>query len=695
MRLKPVASVVLSCLGFSSPLVFAEDVMVVTASGYEKKITNAAASVSVISQQELQTNKYNDLGEALRSVEGVDVESSTGKTGGLEISIRGMPASYTLILIDGIRQNGSSDVTPNGFSAMNTSFMPPLAAIDHIEVIRGPMSTLYGSDAIGGVVNIITKKSTDKWSTSINTGVNLQESNKWGNSTVANFWSSGPLIAGVLDMQVRGSTTQRQGSSVTSLSDTASTRVPYPTESENYNIGTRLDWKTNENNTLWLDLDSARQRYDNDDGQLGNLTGGYDKTLRYERNKVTLGHDTALTFGTWKSSLGWNETENKGRQLVSSALTPENAGRAGDARELKNTNVILDSVLLTPLGDSHLLTLGGEYWDARMKDGVVLANTGETFHQKTWAAYAEDEWHILDSLALTAGTRYEHNDVFGGHLSPRAYMVWDASDEWTLKGGVTTGYKAPSLSQLHNGISGVTAQGTVNTVGNPDLKPEESISYETGLYYENDAGLNANITGFYTEYKNKIVSYSIDDNTNSYTNSGKARTDGVEFASTFPLWSDVLTLSLNYTYTQSKQKDGNNKGAPLSYTPKHMANARLNWQATEDMNAWLSARYRGKAPRFTENYDNLSAVQKAVYDDKGADLKAWTVVDMGMSYKLTKDLTLNTAVNNVLDKDFSEVKLYQVGRNSTYAGDYYQTAQSTTGYVNPGRNYWVSLNYQF
>ncbi|MEG9608747.1 TonB-dependent receptor [Citrobacter portucalensis] len=695
MRLKPVASVVLSCLGFSSPLVFAEDVMVVTASGYEKKITNAAASVSVISQQELQTNKYNDLGEALRSVEGVDVESSTGKTGGLEISIRGMPASYTLILIDGIRQNGSSDVTPNGFSAMNTSFMPPLAAIDHIEVIRGPMSTLYGSDAIGGVVNIITKKSTDKWSTSINTGVNLQESNKWGNSTVANFWSSGPLIAGVLDMQVRGGTTQRQGSSVTSLSDTASTRVPYPTESENYNIGTRLDWKTNENNTLWLDLDSARQRYDNDDGQLGNLTGGYDKTLRYERNKVTLGHDTALTFGTWKSSLGWNETENKGRQLVSSALTPENAGRAGDARELKNTNVILDSVLLTPLGDSHLLTLGGEYWDARMKDGVVLANTGETFHQKTWAAYAEDEWHILDSLALTAGTRYEHNDVFGGHLSPRAYMVWDASDEWTLKGGVTTGYKAPSLSQLHNGISGVTAQGTVNTVGNPDLKPEESISYETGLYYENDAGLNANITGFYTEYKNKIVSYSIDDNTNSYTNSGKARTDGVEFASTFPLWSDVLTLSLNYTYTQSKQKDGDNKGAPLSYTPKHMANARLNWQATEDMNAWLSARYRGKAPRFTENYDNLSAVQKAVYDDKGADLKAWTVVDMGMSYKLTKDLTLNTAVNNVLDKDFSEVKLYQVGRNSTYAGDYYQTAQSTTGYVNPGRNYWVSLNYQF
>ena len=95
-----------------------------------------------------------------------------------------------------------------------------------------------------------------------------------------------------------------------------------------------------------MDLDTSRQRYDNSDGQLGSLTGGYDKTLRYERNKVTLGHDTALTFGTWKSSLNWNETENKGRQLVSSALTPDQAWRAGDDRELKNTNVILNSVLL-------------------------------------------------------------------------------------------------------------------------------------------------------------------------------------------------------------------------------------------------------------------------------------------------------------------------------------------------------------
>ncbi|EPR5010251.1 TonB-dependent receptor, partial [Escherichia coli] len=548
MRVTTLASVAIPCLGFSVSSMAAEDVMVVTASGYEKKLTSAAASVSVISQEDLRSSQYHDLGEALRSVEGVDVESGTGKTGGLEISIRGMPASYTLILIDGVRQGGSSDVTPNGYAAMNTGFMPPLAAIERIEIIRGPMSTLYGSDAMGGVVNIITKKNADKWRSSVNAGLNLQESNKWGNSSQFNFWSSGPLVDDSLSLQVRGSTQQRQGSSVTSLSDTSATRIPYPTESQNYNAGGRLDWKATDKDVLWIDMDIARQRYDNRDGQLGSLTGGYDRTLRYERNKISAGYDHTFTFGAWKSSLNWNETENKGRQLVRSVLQRDKWGLAGQPRELKESNLILSSLLFAPLGESHKVTVGGEYQNSSMKDGVVLASTGETFRQKSWSAFVEDEWYITDAFALTAGSRYERYEVFGGHFSPRAYMVWDVTDAWTLKGGVTTGYKAPSMGQLHKGISGVSGQGRTNLLGNPDLKPEESVSYEAGVYYDNHAGLNANITGFMTEFSNKIVSYSIDDNTRSYTNSGKARTQGVEFAGTLPLLSEDVTLSLNYTW---------------------------------------------------------------------------------------------------------------------------------------------------
>ncbi|EEV6773859.1 bifunctional siderophore receptor/adhesin Iha, partial [Escherichia coli] len=436
-------------------------------------------------------------------------------------------------------------------------------------------------------------------------------------------------------------------------------------------------------------------RYDNRDGQLGSLTGGYDRTLRYERNKISAGYDHTFTFGTWKSYLNWNETENKGRELVRNVLKRDKWGLAGQLRELKESNLILNSLLLTPLGESHLVTVGGEYQSSSMKDGVVLASTGETFRQKSWSVFAEDEWHLTDALALTAGSRYEHHEQFGGHFSPRAYLVWDVADAWTLKGGVTTGYKAPRMGQLHKGISGVSGQGKTNLLGNPDLKPEESVSYEAGVYYDNPAGLNANITGFMTDFSNKIVSYSINDNTNSYINSGKARLHGVEFAGTLPLWSEDVTLSLNYTWTRSEQRDGDNKGAPLSYTPEHMVNAKLNWQITEEVASWLGARYRGKTPRFTQNYSSLSAVQKKVYDEKGEYLKAWTVVDAGLSWKVTDALTLNAAVNNLLNKDYSDVSLYSAGKSTLYAGDYFQTGSSTTGYVIPERNYWMSLNYQF
>src|SRR5690606_29374463 len=153
----------------SSLATFAQDALilgdtVVSASGFEQKVTEAPASISVISGEELQQKRYNNLAQALGDVEGIDIGQGTGKTGGLNISIRGMDSKYSLILIDGRRQNAAGNVTPNGFGETSTSFMPPMSAIERIEVIRGPMSTLYGSDAMGGVINIITKKVASEWS---------------------------------------------------------------------------------------------------------------------------------------------------------------------------------------------------------------------------------------------------------------------------------------------------------------------------------------------------------------------------------------------------------------------------------------------------------------------------------------------------------------------------------------------------
>ncbi len=676
-----------------------DDTMVITASGYEQKLTNAPASISVINQQELQTKNYSDLGEALSGLEGVDVRGGTGKTGGLDISIRGMPGNYTLILIDGIRQNASSDATPNGFDTLNTAMMPPLSAIDHIEVIRGPMSTLYGSDAMGGVINIITKKNTNSWHGGINLSHSVQEHSKWGDSSTAGVYTSGALIPNTLDLALRGNFSHRQGSSITSLSESGNdTRVPYPTKSDNYTVGGRLDYHLTDNSTVWIDGETSRQQYDNRKGQLGPVGirgGGYRDELQYQRNKAVIGQDSDLSFGRLSSSLSYAVTENKGRVLTPRSLTPANRNLSGKDRELKNTNTLFNTTLVAPVGADHLLTIGGEYWDARLKDGIVMANSGETFSQHTWSLFSEDDWQIIDPLSLTWGARYEKHNSFGGHVSPRAYLVWNMLDDWTLKGGVSTGYKTPSLGQLHNGVSGIAGNGLVNTVGNPDLKPETSVNYETGLYYENENNVKANITGFISNFRNAIESETIDDSTYSYRNVGKAINQGIEVATSFPVFIPELTMNLNYTYTESKQRGGDNPGAPLTNTARHMANAKVSWQMSEQLSSWIAAEYHGKTPRYTSNVENLSPVEKEVYDDRGAYLKAWTVVNMGASYHLTPQLTVNGTVNNLLDKDFSQVSLYQAGRGSMYAGDYFQTQAYTTGYVTPGRNYWLSLNYTF
>jgi len=174
---------------------------VVSASGFEQKITEAPASISVISREDLQQKRYNNLAQALGDVEGIDIGQGTGKTGGLNISIRGMPSQYTLILIDGRRQNAAGNVTPNGFNETSTSFMPPLSAIERIEVIRGPMSTLYGSDAMGGVINIITRKVGKEWTGSVTQDYTYQQDRDFGDTRNTSVYASGPLIDGLLGLQ--------------------------------------------------------------------------------------------------------------------------------------------------------------------------------------------------------------------------------------------------------------------------------------------------------------------------------------------------------------------------------------------------------------------------------------------------------------------------------------------------------------
>lgn len=672
------------------------DNIVVSASGFEQAMVDAPASISVISREELERTRVTSLADALRDVEGVDVGGQVGKTGGSNISIRGMPSDYTLILIDGRRQNAAGSVTPNGFGETSTSFFPPVSSIERIEVIRGPMSTLYGSDAMGGVINIITRRVGREWAGSIGVENTFNEDRDFGDRREINLYTSGPLIDDTLGAQLRGRFYERDASELVYSDQNGdpievSQRGPSPVEGDIYNLGGKLTWTPNTANDLWIDGEVSRQRYNNDDAQLGTLDTanqafGYADELRFEREQIAIGHTGRFAAGTLESSLMRNSTETKGRTI------PGSVGEAyegfpgivgGDSRKLDTTNTVLDSKFIMPLGD-HITTLGMQWWDAELDDGLA----GDAFEQTTWSLFAEDEWLLQDDLALTLGGRYDHHDAFGSQFSPRGYLVWNTTPEWTLKGGVSRGYKTPTLNALHDGINGVTGQGTTLTIGNPDLEPETSTSSEVGAHYDNQQGFTASATLFYNQFDDKIASGNdilIDNDPlipnglyGQDVNIDEAITQGVELSTGYQFTPD-WRINANYTYTDSEQRSGENKGDPLTDTPEHAFNATLRWQTTAKLDTWLSAEYR------SERYRNREAVRGAPSFDDLGDFKAYSLFHLGGNYAVTDRFNVSATIYNLFDKDFVDYRAYGDG---TSFGNLYANSEE-------GRRLWLSARYEF
>ena len=685
--------------------------VVVSASGFEQELKDAPASISVVTRKELETRNFRDLAEALQGVEGIDVMGSTGKTGGLDISIRGMPSDYTLILIDGRRQNVAGDVTPNGFGAALTSFMPPLSAIERIEVIRGPMSTLYGSDAMGGVVNIITRKVGKEWGGEVSVGMGLPQDSEWGDQYKGSFYINGPIKQDLLGLAVRGSTFSRDASDwvlAPGAAQPAQARNPAPAQSRQHSLGAKLTLTPNRYHDLWLDVDQARSWYNNEDGRLGSRDAvitdpskfpGYRDALRFNRDQLSIGHTSRLGFGTLESSLMHTETETIGR-TIPGASVPKGDPRAGADRELKTTNMVLDTKLVAPVGEAHMVTVGGQIWDAKLKDGMLP----QSHKQTMWSLFAEDEWRLAQGLTATLGGRYDHHDAFGGQFSPRAYMVWDATTNWTFKGGVSQGFKAPRLNQLIDGVSGVTGQGQTISIGNPNLKPETSTNVELSALFDNKAGWTSSATFFHNDVKDKIasggscltsaISSCAFNPTADYSiNVDKAKTWGLELSSRAQLAKD-WAVKAGYTWTNSEVIEEGRKNGQLANTAKHIANVQLDWTPSSQWRLWARGEYRGKSPRFSGSYDKLSAANKAVFDAVG-DIKGYALFHLGGSYQVNKNLSINASIFNLFDKDFRKYQQVSVNGTPTWVNSYFQGGSSVSGVTQAGRTFWITANMKF
>lgn len=670
------------------------DEIVVTAAGFEQVIREAPASISVITREELRTKSYHGLAEALADVEGIDVGDAVDKTGAPSISIRGMPSDYTLVLVDGRRQNAAGNVAPNAFSGTANNFIPPMSAIERIEVIRGPMSTLYGSDAMGGVVNIITRKVGERWGGAVGLDTAQQQRSAFGDTYGGNAYLNGPLKRDLLGLAVWGGFFSREQAEIRYPARDGVEVTPSfganPVAYDHWNIGSRLSLTPNERHDLWLEATRYRQAYDNRLGQVGTLgNGGYAPEQRYDRDQLVLAWDARLDIGTLQSSLMRSTTGTIGR------LVPPGVPGAGSPRTLETENRVLDTKLVSSLG-AHMLSVGGQYWEAELVDGVAPS----PFSFDQWALFVEDEWTLADPLRLTLGVRRDDHSTFGGQTSPRAYLVWNAASDWVVKGGVSRGFKTPRVEQLTPGINGFGQQGRLPFIGTPDLTPETSTTSEVGVYYANAAGVSASATVFNNDFDDKIASgvpvfncsfaaspnrpgcvdvgsFPTIDTFGQSVNIDSAVTRGVELATRLPL-AEAWTLAANYTYTDSEQKSGSAQGQPLTNTPDHMLNASLNWQARDDLDLFLRGEYR------SERYRGEGLAQ-----DQLGDYRAYSVAHLGGRYRFSELVSVSAAVYNLFDRDFVDYRPYV----SNAAG----TIAFANRYINneDRRRLWLSVNLDF
>ncbi|OTG85584.1 ferric siderophore receptor protein [Acinetobacter sp. ANC 4558] len=695
--------------------------IVVSASGFEQSLKNAPASISVVTQEDIEKKNATSIADLLVDIPGVDVRNGVGKTSGLNVSIRGMNASDTLILIDGRRQTTSTDVTPNGFGETSTGFIPPLSSIERIEVIRGPMSTLYGSDAMGGVINIITKKISNEWSGNITVSGNAMEHSSEADSWKTSFLMNGPLIHDKLGLQIRGSYYDRGHSD---RIEGSTGRDPRPTKAHNYDVGGKLTFKVDEKNAVWLDSFHSSQNYRNEDSRLGTIdtptaASGYKDKMEFNRSQYAIGHDGDYDFGTWRTYVSQTDTETKGRTIPGAALIGGNKNPlAGADRTLKNTDLVADTTLISTLG-SHKVTTGAEYKKLTVKDNIVENGTHK-FSKNSWALYAEDEWNLIENLTFTYGTRYENHDGFGGKFSPRAYLVWNTNDILTIKGGVSTGYKAPSPKALYDGLINFGRQGLQPTLGNSDLKPETSTNYELGFNLQPTDQINFTATAFYNQIKDAIVSrnglcssspnclaaFPNSTTTTTYSqsfNADKAKVQGVETSLQYtiiPEWD----IKAAYTYMKTEITKGVNKGGFYNNVPRNAFNLTSTWHINSALDIWLQHEYKSSRARFlskpTAPTSGLGSSDYEEYKLFGDKLAGYNLFNLGASYSVTDNLRFNMAINNLLDKDFTEGnQTYNFLDNGTVQQatgyKYLDVGASVTGTYLPGRNYWLSVSYDF
>lgn len=676
LLLKTLSISVITAMPFSSHAIeISEDAVqlqtiVVTASSQAVDIKKAPASISVITSEEIEKQPVGSLAELLSKVPGVTGGISPSGDGS-KIKLRGLPDNYTLILVDGKRIGSSRDTNYRpDLGRQDLNWITP-DMIERIEVVRGPMSSLYGSDAMGGVINIITKKIPETWGSHVTLNYTQPTtSSNLGSSFQTGLMAAGPLTNN-LGLRLTAGITEREA-------DQKYKAGKGTTGSQDQNYNAMLHYQLSDQHKFSLELGHSLQK--NEKGSKINATTGAEQTTSWganelEHNSYSISHEGEWAIGTSKLNAYYNDYDSS----VSDSTT-------------KSNEMIVEGNLTMPFKSifEQVVTVGGQWKKQELTNTDTIGTlpggswngisyTNPKVNNKNWAIFIEDNISLLDNLTLTLGNRLDHDDKYGTKNSPRGYLVYNPTDNLVIKGGVAKGFRAPTVKESSpgaatqsggNGCNGLKGQtwydengkphtytsGGCYMTGNPNLQPEESTNYEIGVNYSS-FGSDIGLTLFHTDFKNKIAYSPLGYYHGTWftrnENIQNAVTRGLEMVANFPVL-DNLKWNNNATYfLKAKNED---TGAVLINTPKLTVNSALNWQATDPVNIELAAQYLGK--QYLTETTKLSTMQKA-----------HTIVNLSSNYQVNNKLTVRGGFINLLDKKLSNGgDAYFVERQKIFVG---------------------------
>lgn len=601
------------------------DTIIVTASRGETPLSQVGQSVTVITAEDIATRQSAAVVDLLRTVPGVTFTRNGGLGTSTSVNIRGADSDQTVALIDGVKLNDPSS-PGSGFNFGNLL----TGNIERIEVVRGSQSVLWGSQAIGGVINIITREPTEELTLNANAEYGWRDTGQVVGNVSGKF---GPVSASVGAGYLR--------------SDSFSTfnEARGATERDGYeNYGANAKFNIALSDAISVDL---RGWYSN--GKVGIdgfpaptfAFGDTNETAQTEELVGYAGLNLALLDGRFRNRFAFAYTDTARENLDLSGATPFQTFDA------KGKNERLEYQGNFDITDGYALTFGAESEKSSFRSssfGGPIARADARID----SVYGQLSASPFSGLTLTAGARYDDHDTFGGKTTLAANGVYSPNDgATTVRASYGEGFKTPSLFQLFSDY------------GNTTLNPETSKGWDAGISQKLlDGAIEVGATWFHRNTANQIVFISCSlpltgictgRPFGTYDNVARARAQGLEFGLTLkPV--EALTVQANYSWIDAENRAN---GLQLARRPSQSVNASIDYKWTFGLETGATATVVG------DSFDNASNTRR---------LDGYVLVDLRASYPVTNGVSVYGRIENLFDEQYETIFRYGTPRRAAYAG---------------------------